>query len=100
MALDASLPYLRRLGVERIQSWRQPLLQSLRTELGQRGFTPVTPAGTTSPILAFTFPAERPVAERLKRARINARVGDRYIRLSPSVFNDQADVVRVIEALT
>ncbi len=27
MVLDASLPYLRRLGVERIQAWRQPLLQ-------------------------------------------------------------------------
>lgn len=99
MALDASLPYLRGLGVERIQAWRQPLLQMLRTELGQRGFTPVTPPGTTSPILSFTFPTEWPVADRLRRARINARVGDRYLRLSPSIFNDQADVTRVVEAL-
>ena len=60
--------------------------------LEQRGFTPVTPPGTTSPILSFTFPAERPVAERLRQARINARVGDRYLRVSPSIFNDQADV--------
>ncbi|MBP2647023.1 MAG: putative aminotransferase [Gemmatimonadetes bacterium] len=99
MALDASLPYLRQLGVDRIQAWRQPLLQTLRTELGQHGFIPVTPPGTTSPILSFTFPAGRPVAERLKRAHINARVGDRYLRLSPSVFNEAADVGRVIEAL-
>jgi len=100
MVLDASLPYLRRLEVARIQAWRQPLLQTLRTELGQRGFTPVTPPGTTSPILSFTFPAERPVADRLRQARINARVGDRYLRVSPSVFNDQADVHRVVEALS
>ncbi len=40
------------------------------------------------------------MAERLRQARINARVGDRYLRLSPSVFNDQADVDRVIEALS
>lgn len=100
MVLDASLPYLRRLEVARIQAWRQPLLQTLRTELGQRGFTPVTPPGTTSPILSFTFPAERPVADRLRQARINARVGDRYLRVSPSVFNDQADVRRVVEALS
>jgi len=39
------------------------------------------------------------VADRLRRARINARVGDRYLRLSPSIFNDQADVTRVVEAL-
>jgi selenocysteine lyase/cysteine desulfurase len=100
MVLDASLPYLRRLGVARIQAWRQPLLQTLRTELAQRGFTPVTPPGTTSPILSFTFPAERPVADRLRQARINARVGDRFLRVSPSVFNDQADVHRVVEALS
>ena len=100
MVLDVSLPYLRRLEVARIQAWRQPLLQTLRTELGQRGFTPVTPPGTTSPILSFTFPAERPVADRLRQARINARVGDRYLRVSPSVFNDQADVHRVVEALS
>jgi len=100
MALDASLPYLRRLGVERIQAWRQPLLRTLRTDLEQLGFTPVTPPGTTSPILSFTYPADRPVAERLKRARINARVGHRYLRLSPSIFNDQADVGRVVDALS
>ncbi len=100
MVLDASLPYLRRLGVARIQAWRQPLLQELRTELEKRGFTPVTPRGTTSPILSFTFPAERPVAERLRQAQVNARVGDRYLRVSPSVFNDEADVHRVIEALS
>lgn len=99
MALDASLPYIRRLGVERIQAWRQPLLQALRTGLEGRGFTPVTPAGTTSPILSFTFAAERPVARQLERARINARVGERYLRLSPSVFNDQEDVGRVLQAL-
>jgi len=100
MALDASLPYLRRLGVARIQAWRQPLLRTLRTDLEQLGFTPVTPPGTTSPILSFTYPADRPVAERLKRARINARVGHRYLRLSPSIFNDQADVGRVVDALS
>ena len=99
MALDASLPYLRQLGVDRIQAWRQPLLATLRTELSRMGFVPVTPPGTTSPILSFTFPAGKPVAEQLKRARINARVGDRYLRLSPSVFNNPADVGRLIEAL-
>ena len=99
MTLGASLPYIRELGVERIQAWRQPLLETLRTELSQRGLVPVTPPGTTSPILSFTFPAAMPVADRLRRAGINARVGSRYLRLSPSVFNDPADVGRVIEAL-
>lgn len=99
MVLGASLPYIRELGVDRIQGWRQPLLRMLRVELSQRGLVPVTPPGTTSPILSFTFPAGMPVADRLQRAGINARVGNRYLRLSPSVFNDPADAGRVIEAL-
>jgi selenocysteine lyase/cysteine desulfurase len=100
MALAASLPYLRELGVDRIQAWRQPLLGTLRAELTRLGFSPVTPPGTTSPILSFTFAAGRPVANRLRSANINARVGDRYLRLSPSVFNDQADVDRLVEVLS
>ena len=40
MALDASLPYLRRLGVERIQAWRQPLLQSAADRTGPAGLHP------------------------------------------------------------
>ena len=99
MALGASLPYLRGLGVDRVQAWRQPLLAALRSELSAQGFTPVTPPGTTSPIIVFMFADGRPVAARLRRARINARVGDRYLRLSPSVFNDQDDVARVVRAL-
>jgi selenocysteine lyase/cysteine desulfurase len=40
-----------------------------------------------------------PVQERLKRARVNARIGQHFIRLSPSVFNDMADIDRLLEAL-
>ena len=39
------------------------------------------------------------VAQKLQRARVNARVADYWIRLSPSVFNDMADVERLLEAL-
>ena len=99
MAFNASLPYLRELGVDRIEAWRQPLLESLREELVREGFTPVTPAGTRSPIISFTFASGRPVAERLRQARINARVGDRYLRISPSVFNGPDDTGRLVDAL-
>ena len=60
----------------------------------------MTPAGRylTDPEL-HVFGRTVPSPTGSRQARINARVGDRYLRLSPSIFNDQADVGRVVEAL-
>jgi len=38
------------------------------------------------------------VVERLRKANVNARVGRNFIRLSPSVYNDMADVERLLGA--
>jgi len=40
------------------------------------------------------------VQEKLVRARVNARVAPNYVRFSPSVFNDEHDVDRALEALS
>jgi selenocysteine lyase/cysteine desulfurase len=99
-ALRYSLPYIRQLGVENIQSYRQPILARIREGMTQLGFTPATPEGTTSPLITFATRDGPGVAEKLKRARVNARVADYWIRLSPSVFNDLGDVDRLLEALS
>jgi selenocysteine lyase/cysteine desulfurase len=39
------------------------------------------------------------VLQRLQKARINVRLGRNYVRVSPSVYNDLADVDRLLEAL-
>jgi selenocysteine lyase/cysteine desulfurase len=99
-ALSASIPYLRGLDVSRIEAHRQPILQRLRAELPALGFTCVTPEGSTSPIITFTMADGAGVAERLAKAGVDARVADHYVRFSPSVYNDLADVDRVLEALS
>ena len=99
-ALGASLPYLRELGVANIQAWRQPLLARLHAEMPRLGLRSVTPAGTTSPLISFVFDENKQVAARLAAKKINARVGKNYLRLSPSVFNDMADIERVLAALS
>ena len=99
-ALGASLPYIRSLGVENIQAWRKPLLERLHAEMPRLGLRPVTPAGTTSPLISFVFDENKRVGERLTARKINARVGKNYLRLSPSVFNDMADIDRVLDALS
>jgi selenocysteine lyase/cysteine desulfurase len=99
-ALEYSLPYIRRLGVDRIQAHRQPLLKRLHTEMPRIGFEAVTPADTSSALVSFAVKDAPPVRERLAKANVNARVGDHFIRLSPSVFNDMGDVERLLEALS
>jgi selenocysteine lyase/cysteine desulfurase len=99
-ALGQSLPYIAQLGVANIEAWRQPLLGRLRAEMPRLGFEPVTPAGTKSALLSFTFKDRAPIVEKLRKANVNVRVGRNFIRFSPSVYNDLADVDKLLEALT
>ena len=98
-ALRYSLPYIRQLGVANIQAHRQPLLTRIREGMTRLGFTPQTPEGTTSPLITFAMRDGAAVAQKLQRARVNARVSQHWIRLSPSVYNDMADVERLLKAL-
>jgi len=99
-ALGASLPYLRKLGVERIESYRQPMLDRLRLEMPRLGFPCVTPPETKSALITFSVKDRKPVLERLVKADINVRLGAHYIRVSPSIYNDLRDIDRLLEALS
>jgi selenocysteine lyase/cysteine desulfurase len=39
------------------------------------------------------------VRQRVQKAGVNVRVSERYIRVSPSVFNDMNDIEKLLEAL-
>lgn len=100
-ALTVSLPYLRRLGVENIQAYRQPLLRRLQAELPRLGFTPITPPESPSALVAFTMTgAEQRFGDRLKAANVAVSLyGDR-IRIAPSIFNDMRDIETLLAALS
>ena len=95
-----TLPYLRNIGIEQIQAHRQPLLKKLRDEMPRLGFSPLTPPESTSAIISFTMKDRANVLERLKKANVNVRVAEDFLRVSPSVFNDMGDVDRLLEALS
>ena len=40
------------------------------------------------------------VVERLKKANVNVRVAEDFLRVSPSVFNDMTDIEKLLEALS
>ena len=99
-ALGSSLPYLQRLDIAAIEAHRQPLLDRLRKEMPRLGYEAATPAGTKSALITFVVKDASDVRRRLEKANINARLGPHFIRLSPSVYNDVADVDRLLEALS
>ncbi len=98
--LAASLPYIRKLGVENIQAYRQPILKRLHEEMPRLGFPPLTPPECKSALVSFEVKDYEAVQQRLRRANINARLGRHFIRLSPSVFNDMKDIETLLNALS
>jgi selenocysteine lyase/cysteine desulfurase len=98
--LSKSLPFIRAVGIENILSHRQPMLKRLRDELPRLGFELLTPPESTSALISFVVKDPATVRQRLQKAKVNARVSDRYLRASPSIFNDVQDVDKLLQALS
>lgn len=99
-ALSYSLAFLRQYGVDRIQAQRQPLLRKLQAEMPRLGFTPITPAESASPIVAFARKNALALRDRLLAAKVNIELYEDRVRVSPSMYNTLEDVEKLLEALT
>jgi selenocysteine lyase/cysteine desulfurase len=101
MALGQSLPYIRVLGVEKIQAYRQPMIKKLQQEMPRLGFEQITPPESASALLCYGLKGKnsRSIFERLRERTVHVRVGSNYLRISPSVFNDMGDIDELLEAL-
>jgi selenocysteine lyase/cysteine desulfurase len=98
--LEHSLGWLLDTGIEAIQKWRQPMLDALQGELRRRGYQPLTPAGSRTPMVAFALQDARArLSERLREAKIRISVSQHRFRVSVSVFNDMNDIDRLLETL-
>jgi selenocysteine lyase/cysteine desulfurase len=98
--LMETLPYIRKIGIEKIHAHRQPLLKKLREEMPRLGFAPLTPPESTSALMSFTMKDRADVVKRLQKANVNVRVAEDFLRVSPSVFNDMGDIEKLLEALS
>ena len=98
--LDWSLDYILKLGVDRIMAHRRPLLAHLRKGLAERGYTIVTPPESRTPLLTCVLEGARDkLAAPLAAAKIQITLSRNRFRVSPSVFNDMADIERLLAAL-
>jgi selenocysteine lyase/cysteine desulfurase len=97
--LDASLDYLGRIGLARIEDHTVSLAAELREELVDLGFTVLTPAGNRSSIVAFAHAGDPAAARALFDRRgvaVSFREGGRQIRAGVAVFNNREDVHRLL----
>ena len=100
--LAASLSYIKEIGVANIQAYRQPMMEKLRNEVPRRGFICVTPPESTASIITFARKGlgASDTPRKLARARVDVRIADHWMRVSPSIYNDMDDIDRLLEALT
>jgi selenocysteine lyase/cysteine desulfurase len=98
--LEHSLAWLNRVGVAAIQSWRQPMVDALQRELRRRGYEPLTPADSKTPLVAFALKdARAKLAQRMSDANVRITISRHRFRFSIAVFNDMNDVDKALEAL-
>ncbi|MEO8659533.1 MAG: aminotransferase class V-fold PLP-dependent enzyme [Bryobacteraceae bacterium] len=99
-ALSWSLPFLLETGVDKIQAHRVPMLRGLHKEMPRLGFEPLTSAESTSPIVTFAKKgAGQQYTEKLKKANVDVSLSEHRMRISPSLYNDQGDIDRLLELL-
>lgn len=99
-ALSHSLPWIQQLGVANIQQHARALNAVLRKELPPLGFECITPAGAQGSIISFAVKNDVGTAAKLKRANVDVALSPRRMRVSPSVYNNEADARALIEALS
>jgi selenocysteine lyase/cysteine desulfurase len=98
---DASIKYIQSIGVSRIVAHRAPLLEFLQAELAKKGLQSLTPRDQQGPFVTFASEsAHERFARRLEDAHIYVTLGKNRIRVSASVYNDMADVERLVRVIS
>ena len=97
--LEYSLPYILRIGVDRIQAHAQGLVGRLKAELPRLGYPLLTPLDARSPIVTVVAEDAQRLAPALRAAGVNVTTRWNHVRIGVSVFNDMEDVERLLAAL-
>jgi selenocysteine lyase/cysteine desulfurase len=98
--LGHSLDYIMGLGVPAIQTHAQKLTDHLKKELPRMGYMVTTPPEARTPIVNCAFEGAREkLNKRLRAANVIITTSRNRFRLTPSVFNDEADIERFLSVL-
>jgi selenocysteine lyase/cysteine desulfurase len=111
----AALKYIHSLGIENIRAHARPLTERLQKELPAMGYPALTPPENPTPIVSFRLPEYEKTAAKLQKSFKSTVVALRRweftsdsgevriipgMRISPSVYNHQQDLDRLLNALS
>jgi len=85
--------------VENIRAHVKPLTDRLQKEMPPLGYPSMTPPDSPTPIVTFVAKNPEATIAKLKKANVTAKVTEHQLRISPSVFNDQQDIDKLLNAL-
>lgn len=97
--LGWSLDYIERLGVPAIQAHAQALTEHLKAELPKLGHTLMTPIESRTPLVTCALQDAPNKLKSLAEKGIRVTVSRNRFRITPSVFNDHADIERFLTVL-
>ena len=95
--LQASLSYLEKVGISRIEKHTVGLAQQLHAGLVKQGHRLLTPPGNRSSIV--TFSCDRPVAATramFQAANIEVTVRSGMVRIAPALFNNADEIEKCL----
>ncbi len=96
--LQASLSYLEKVGIARIEEHTVGLAQHLYEGFLKQGYKMFTPPGNRSSIV--TFDCNRPPEDfraAFRAARIDVTVRGPHVRVAPALFNNRDEIDRCLD---
>ena len=101
--LAATLGLFKKVGLSRIEEHTMPLAHELRDGVAELGFETWTPKGNGSPIVSFVHGQDIEDLKRLLKEEAIAvsfrEKNETLMRVSVSMFNNRADVQRLLNLL-
>jgi selenocysteine lyase/cysteine desulfurase len=100
--LEASLGFLETVGLARIEEHAVALARELREGIAKLGFDMFTPPDNPSPIVSFTHGRDPEEVKRIlqkENVHVTLREENTQIRASVALFNNRADISRLLEVL-
>lgn len=97
-----ALRFLLDVGVEQIQEHSTALVARLLDQIDTEVWQVLTPEPDRAPILSLRPPTMEGLIDRLAAAGVVVSVGgdmDRLMRISPAIYNNEADIDRLAEVL-
>ena len=98
-AVAHSLGWIQQLGVVDIHAHRLALAQRLQREMPGLGYPSLTPADNQSGIVAFQVEKAEAANNRLVSANVEVKIDQHVLRVSPALYNNDADIDALLEAL-